>query len=122
MNCENCPCPDVCLGRPIFCEWAARGENSFHICERSRIAREQEYAPFSAQFTNVLMAIGRAGKALATGKKIAVPPEEQERRLAICHGCDQYDPGPDKCKVCGCVAVWKTRLATEHCPLNPPKW
>jgi len=39
MSCERCPCPDVCLAWPIFCEWAAEEPADpvklRHICARS---------------------------------------------------------------------------------------
>jgi len=51
----------------------------------------------------------------------------QKIRMAICKGCQRYDPGRDKCTVCGCFMEIKTaakthwnpeRMRTEitHCP------
>jgi hypothetical protein len=52
-------------------------------------------------------------------------------RMAICRGCDKYDPERDKCGVCGCYMQVKTsakthlnpeqmRVEITHCPLG--KW
>jgi hypothetical protein len=41
-KCERCPCPDTCLSRPSFCQWAAEEPQNpvriDHICNRSRMA------------------------------------------------------------------------------------
>jgi hypothetical protein len=40
MSCAQCPCPVICLGWPVFCEWAAKtppaATEILHICGRSR--------------------------------------------------------------------------------------
>ena len=52
-------------------------------------------------------------------------------RWAICKGCEKYDPGRDKCQVCGCYMEIKSGALTHfnpetleveitHCPLG--KW
>lgn len=47
---------------------------------------------------------------------------EQERRIAICHTCELYDPVKDRCLKCGCKISLKTRIASSHCPKVPPLW
>lgn len=48
-TCARCPCPDVCLRRPEWCEWAAGPEPNplqiRSICERSRIERAAATPP-----------------------------------------------------------------------------
>ena len=44
--------------------------------------------------------------------------EEQDRRLAICHGCEQWDEG--RCRICGCHLAAKVKMKTGHCPIG--KW
>jgi hypothetical protein len=69
---------------------------------------------------NAGRAIGRVVAAAVTGDKISVSKEEKERRLAICRSCEYFTG--KSCGLCGCVAKWKTKLSTEHCPDNPPRW
>lgn len=47
---------------------------------------------------------------------------EQEKRLAICRGCDRYNEndGNPKCMDCGCYLKIKTSWAGESCPQK--KW
>ncbi len=67
---------------------------------------------------NALGAAARVATAAVTGQRVTVSDEERDRRLAICYGCDLYVN--KRCVKCGCVARWKARLATEHCPIS--KW
>lgn len=75
-------------------------------------------ATFLDKLRNATTAAGRAGKKLLKGEKVLVTPEEQQSRLAICGGCEFLRKG--NCRLCGCVTKFKTRLTTEHCPIN--KW
>jgi hypothetical protein len=49
-----------------------------------------------------------------------VSDEEKERRLSICKSCSQNHGG--SCLKCGCILAIKCGMATESCPLDPPKW
>lgn len=73
---------------------------------------------------NAIQAGGRIASALVTGKQIAASPEEIERRLDICKSCGYFTHFNNfrfiKCAKCGCALRLKTRLKTEHCPIN--KW
>lgn len=123
-NCEHCPCPDICLARAAWCEKleADPADERFrrHIVGRSRV--EAGYPPTLDQVGNALAAAGRVLKAAVCGAPIRVDAEEQARRLAICEACPEYDPEQKRCRKCGCVSALKRRLATEHCPLDPPRW
>ncbi len=82
-------------------------------------------APYPSWLTmagNVASAAGRAISGAVQGERVARSVEEQGRCLVICQSCDQWDLARGRCRVCGCIGRWKTRLATEHCPLDPPKW
>lgn len=56
-----------------------------------------------------------------------VSREEFDRRLTLCRACPFWDEkarfGMGKCNhpACGCTKG-KMWLATERCPLSPPKW
>jgi hypothetical protein len=67
---------------------------------------------------NLFKAGSRVLQASMKGQKVVVSPEELERRLAICHGCEFFTG--TTCKKCGCIARFKAKLATEHCPIE--KW
>jgi hypothetical protein len=76
------------------------------------------YPPIAEQAANAAKA---AGRFVASGLK-TVDKAEYERRLAICKACDQYDAKQARCVLCGCRTKYKLRMATESCPLDPPKW
>lgn len=67
---------------------------------------------------NLVSAAGRVTQAAASGQAITSSREEIKRRLEICEGCEFYKNGT--CQKCGCVIRFKTKLATEKCPLG--KW
>jgi Family of unknown function (DUF6171) len=71
---------------------------------------------------NLAGAVGRAVSAVAHGETVTVPAEVHEERLAICRGCEQFDPGPARCRICGCYTNVKLWGAQESCPLPEPKW
>ncbi len=56
--------------------------------------------------------------------------EQIEAALAICQTCEHYTAAKrPHCKICGCLLnsaphglANKIAMATEHCPLDPPKW
>jgi hypothetical protein len=81
--------------------------------------------------------------AKARWKRAGRPVRAKQRILevlAICQGCEHYDPGlmplaiavvtgPAGCRKCGCplndstnAEINKIAMGTERCPLNPPKW
>lgn len=76
------------------------------------------------QVSNAAGAVVRAARAVIAGKPVRVPPEVLAMREAICAACAENIAG--RCRKCGCGvrAQWirKTDLATEQCPLDPPKW
>jgi hypothetical protein len=69
---------------------------------------------------NLARAGGRVVKAVVKGRRVVVSDEERDSRLEICQGCEFFSGMT--CLKCGCIALFKSRLATEHCPLVPPKW
>lgn len=68
--------------------------------------------------SNAVQALGRAGRALAAGEKLKVDDEEHERRMEICRTCVNFNEDSQTCRKCGCNLPWKTRLQTEHCPIQ----
>lgn len=47
---------------------------------------------------------------------VNVAPEEQERRLNICNGCEFINADKNRCTACGCFLMTKTKWATSKCP------
>jgi hypothetical protein len=81
-----------------------------------------DYPPLADQVESAAAAAGRALAAGVTSQPVLVDKAEQLRRLAVCGACPNLDINRGRCTVCGCVVRYKTRLATEHCPLDPPRW
>jgi hypothetical protein len=132
LKCHHCPVAGTCVvertGHRRFCEWLTEGKPGAQerILELSAGAGggngAAAYPPLAAQVGSVLGAAGRAIGAALTGVEVVRSGEEQAKCLAICQGCEHYVAADARCSICGCYALFKTRLATEHCPLDPPKW
>lgn len=132
-HCEHCPIPDLCPGRPEWCELAAtRPPDSTEvrmIVDRSRMAADlpalrgepvsqPAYPPLAQQGINLvesLWAWAVSGFAMASEAEVA-------RRTAICQSCEHWDAPARRCRICGCSTDVKIRLRTAHCPLSEPKW
>ena len=72
--------------------------------------------------------VANLGKALVGHAKNGcrlVPQEEQDRRLAICQGCEFFGlkkAGVCGHKDCGCTMRTKVKLASSCCPATPRLW
>jgi|ERR1051326_4596749 hypothetical protein len=71
-----------------------------------------------SKISNAIAATFRVVKAAVKGEKVHVSSEESDRRLAICQSCEFFTG--TTCLKCGCITKFKTKLATEHCPIQ--KW
>lgn len=150
MGCDRCPCPTdtPCLAWDAFCEWAAEEPQDpvriATIRNRSILAATGELpdvrpAIFRAPLdptapkpccdgqrypsiaTQAVTAARAAARFAASGFALTSDVEIRQR-LAICHGCDHYDASQDRCFQCGCAISLKIKMASESCPLTPPKW
>jgi hypothetical protein len=83
---------------------------------------EASFPPLHEQFGSAAGATGRALAAAVTGQPVIVSQAEQDRRLKICAACPAFRPAEGRCGVCGCRMRAKTRLTTEGCPLDSPRW
>ena len=124
-TCPLCPDPSQCKAYPALIERLHRNPAKWRAVhdQINGIATPTPaptYPPIATQIGNAVGAAGRAIAAVASGEKVVVSTEEQERRLAVCHGCDRFDAKQDRCSACGCFSRWKSILATEVCPLS--KW
>lgn len=121
--CAHCPrvargLPMPCRGEthPRFCQLAEAGDAAYIalLCD----SPPPSFPPLREQAGNLAGAVGRF---VASGLEVSTP-EEQARRLAICRSneCGRFLDG--RCRECGCRLMAKVKMATEHCPLDPPKW
>ncbi len=104
-------------------EWRLAQPDAVELADRTPEVRSlPAYPSWAAMAANLASAVGGAVSAAVHGEPVVASEEEQARRLAICHACDSYEPVGDRCRDCGCYLAWKTRIASQHCPLDPPKW
>lgn len=109
------------------------------FCGRHRILKDETMYDLCRKDVNIFLAYevqtgnieepGIIGKAInyttakiahvAAGSPIA-SESEQKYRLEICASCPLLQEGI--CLKCGCPVEEKVKLATEKCPLEPPKW
>lgn len=80
------------------------------------------YPSLAKQATNFLGAMGRAAVAAVTGEQVIVSDEVFAARFEECKKCEKFDPKQERCSACGCAYRKKLALATESCPLDPPRW
>jgi hypothetical protein len=110
-------------------EWLRTGTDSQKYHAFYRLSRPDalgykppklEYPSLFQQAKNVAVAAGSVVASIVRREAVAVSQEEQDRRLAICHQCEFWDPEQKRCSKCGCFGQWKTWLASQSCPIG--KW
>lgn len=122
MDHDPCPicgivdCGGVVYPRMVSEYAAGRNRDHWRRIHDGAAASVESYPPVLERAGNAAKSLGRA---VASGFA-AVDAAERDRRLATCRECEHFDAGPGRCRLCGCVARWKARLATEHCPIA--KW
>jgi hypothetical protein len=77
--------------------------------------------PYPGLWTQLVSVATAAAGFAASGFEM-VDQAEHDRRLAICGACPHWDPSQGRCRKCGCVGRWKTAIAAQHCPDDPPRW
>lgn len=121
-RCDHCPvpadapCRAQVTGHRKYCVHAAAGHPGYVALLKGDPVPIQPPLPQRA-----MNFAGAIATAVASGGKRATP-EERERRLSICRGCEHFDAGAKACLRCGCHMPWKVRLEAWHCPLDPPRW
>lgn len=71
-------------------------------------------------WTQVLTSFARSMAAWVSQGLPLVDSKDHGARYDHCKTCPQFSGF--YCKHCRCIAYLKTKLATEQCPLDPPKW
>ena len=109
----------------IMKQWLESGNDTQRRHAAFRLAQSDvklRYPSLFQQAKNAAQAVGSVVASAVRGEPVTVPQEEQDRRLAICHACEFWDLKQSRCSKCGCFGQWKTWLASQRCPLDPPKW
>lgn len=123
-----CACT-IDKSRRDIVERAAAGDCEFFTEEGQQAARERALAspaPSSpARPCCGQIAAGIVGLAKVAAQAVGIPIDQAPRdaaakRHVICIGCDRFKSG--MCVECGCLVAAKVRIASEQCPLEPPKW
>lgn len=103
---------------------ALKGTAKLKESPRPKLAPPRRTAPTMLDKARTLV---RAMAAWQAAGRPVVSREIRKERLAICHACTHWNPsgnlGLGECGSpgCGCTK-FKAYLATERCPLTPPKW
>jgi hypothetical protein len=88
------------------------------------VPNDAKFPSLGQQLANAAKAAGRVVGAILKSQPVSVPDDVLASREAICGVCPENVAG--RCRKCGCgvkgAIGFKTRLATERCPLTPPKW
>lgn len=127
-----------CVYKPTS-QAAPRGETHYRctVCTHERTSKypprllhrkcdiSQKPDGLAVRFGRYIQAINRwtaAGKPTRTDEQV-------ESIFKSCQGCEHFNEARSKCQLCGCylnigknARFNKIRMATEHCPLDPPKW
>jgi hypothetical protein len=86
--------------------------------------KNSQLASLPRQLGHAAAVVTRTIRAAISGRPIFVPEFVRKEREAICAVCPENLAG--RCRKCGCGVkaqlLRKTHLATEQCPLYPPKW
>lgn len=108
--------------RCVHCGWQSPRPNVRREC------RSPDAGSLPSIFARVSKWSQAVAKWLAAGRPTRTD-EQVADLLKICRECEKYDHDHQRCNLCGCKAskssyatTNKLRMATEACPLNPPKW
>ena len=81
---------------------------------------EPDLPPLAEMAANVVQAAGAEAGAILSGVP-AVSDQEIAKRMDLCRACHpHFRQSDERCALCGCVARYKTRLRSQHCPIQ--KW
>ena len=59
-------------------------------------------------------------QSVAAGNSLNLSPDEANKRLSLCKGCEFFNSASERCTKCGCYMAVKTYLRAERCPVG--KW
>lgn len=111
----RCPCPGGMMAKPEM-----RGTHVEPVAMSAAEAAKRVAGRKGPSMLQKAMSVTKAAVRSVLHGLPLVDEDEHKRRLGICRSCEHYDRG--SCRICGCGLSAKTKMATEHCPLDPPKW
>ena len=131
-HCEHCPfagtdttCPRWPTMHTRYCEWVDPASPSYRPKGAAALrkiaagrAGAASFPPLMTQARGLAVALGRF---VMSGGEMTTP-EERARRLSICHACEHFAAAKGRCRLCGCAANLAARVASKHCPDDPPRW
>lgn len=72
---------------------------------------------------------GAVKRWIAAGRPVRSDDRVRDIFERLCRPCEYFDPRRHTCRLCGChvrrsgsALANKIKMATERCPLRPPKW
>ena len=93
----------------------------WHGCKETIPAAPQDRPEYSSQ--GLVVSAAKAMAAEIKARLLGEPPRSEEAieaALAICRGCEKFEPKQERCTLCGCFMQLKTRLRSQSCPIG--KW
>lgn len=126
------------------CDWRQIGEREY-VCSRcgGRLYVPEGY-PNPPDFSKTLPCRGGSApqgvrialrysaavkRWVAAGRPVRSDDRVREIFENYCKPCEHFDSERQTCRVCGCrvrrsgaALLNKLKMATERCPLDPPKW
>jgi hypothetical protein len=102
MPCEKCPCPDICLERPEYCDWAKKEipvqAEIEHICGRSTIAIGQPRKVYPREAAMRKEAAEHIVVSTNNGNMQRIPVADSIRLTQLRNSCPHFSKYPP----CGC--------------------
>jgi hypothetical protein len=87
---------------------------------RDSYAIEPPLQPALATLVNAGAALLKLGKAIIAAQPLMRSAADQAKCMDICRQCEFWRPSDGRCSKCNCYGQFKSKLATEHCPVK--KW
>jgi len=102
----------------------AASENNEQYAKGILEKRKQAFANPSPSLATKASSLFEAASQFAINGFKRATTEQLEERLAICKGCELWNPsgfgGTGSCNKCGCSTQAKLRMSTSKCPID--KW
>jgi uncharacterized paraquat-inducible protein A len=95
-------------------------KNSLMNNRIQKLAGSNKMPSIPAMAGNLTKSVINNAKSVISGNSLKTSPEEANRRLSICKGCEFFNSQQERCGKCGCYMAVKTYMKAERCPVG--KW